>query len=109
MLLYFKTANSRSFEQEVEFSMIAADYGERLRENTVSLPQYGVSVLKSSVIYGANASGKSNLLQAMADGKNTILYSWRNSLDEKLRHYYNKNHESNKNLPTLYVFGILLE
>lgn len=109
MLLYFKTENFRSFEQEIEFSMIAADYGEKLLENTVPLPQYGVSVLKSSVIYGANASGKSNLLKAMIEGREIIVKSPSKVLDDKLPHYYNKNGDKNRQQPTLYVFGILID
>jgi len=58
MLLYFKTANSRSYQQKVEFSMIAADYGNKQLDHTIFLESYGISVLKSSVIYGANAAGK---------------------------------------------------
>ena len=61
MICYFKTKNFRSFAEEVEFSMIAADYGDKLSENIIPLEGYGVSVVKSAVIYGANASGKSNL------------------------------------------------
>jgi hypothetical protein len=109
MLLYFKTANSRSFAEEVEFSMIAADFGDKLLENTISLDKYGVSVLKSSVIYGANASGKSNLLKAMVDGSRVVLNRAQNLKGEELRHCYNKNQEINQSKPTRYVFGIFVD
>lgn len=108
MLLYFKTANSRSYQQEVEFSMIAADYGMKQLDSTIVLDRYGVSVLKSSVIYGANAAGKSNLLKSIVDGVQLILNSSKNNKGEPLPHFYNKNQRVNQSKPTLSVFGLFL-
>ena len=62
MLLYFKTANNLSFDEEVEFSMVAGNYTE-LPESTVYLEKQKVSVVKSAAIFGANASGKTNLIK----------------------------------------------
>lgn len=107
MLLYFKTANSRSYQQEVEFSMIAADYGNKQLNHTIVLERYGVSVLKSSVIYGANAAGKSNLLKAIVDGVQLVLNSSKNHKGDLLPHFYNKNQPVNQSQPSLYVFGLL--
>ena len=90
MLLYFKTANSRSYQEEVEFSMIAADYGNKQLNHTIVLENYGISVLKSSVIYGANAAGKSNLLKAIVDGVQLVLNSLKNNKGENIPHFYNK-------------------
>ncbi|RKZ43276.1 MAG: hypothetical protein DRR00_29995 [Candidatus Parabeggiatoa sp. nov. 3] len=108
MLLYFKTANSRSYQEEVEFSMIAADYGQKQLDRTIVLERYGVSVLKSSVIYGANAAGKSNLLKSIIDGVQLILKSSKNNKGEPLPHFYNKNQRVNQSKPTLYVFGLFM-
>jgi len=108
MLLYFKTANSRSYQAEVEFSMIAADYGNKQLDHTIALESYGVSVLKSSVIYGANAAGKSNLLKAIIDGVELVLNSSKNNKGDRLPHFYNKNKQVNQAKPTLYVFGLLI-
>jgi uncharacterized protein len=108
MLLYFKTANSRSYQQEVEFSMIAADYGNKQLDHTLFLERYGVSVLKSSVIYGANAAGKSNLLKAIVDGVQLVLNSSKNNKGDPLPHFYNKNQQVNQSKPTWFVFGLLI-
>lgn len=108
MLLYFKTANSRSYQQQVEFSMVAADYGNKQLDHTIFLLNYGVSVLKSSVIYGANAAGKSNLLKAIVDGIQLVLNSSKNNKGDPLPHFYNKNQQINKSKPSLYVFGLLI-
>jgi len=65
MLIEFEVGNYRSFKKPVRLSMLAAkpikDY---LDENTFE--GGGYRLLKSAAIYGANASGKSNLLDAMA-------------------------------------------
>ena len=108
MLLYFKTANSRSYQEEVEFSMIAADYGNKQLNHTIFIEKYGISLLKTSVIYGANAAGKSNLLKAISDGVQLVLNSVKNNKGDSLPHFYNKNHLLNQSKPTLYVFGLLI-
>ncbi len=63
MLIRFTVENFLSFKDEVEFSMVAG----RFRKH----PDHIVKVrhlclLKTSVIYGANASGKTNLIKAMS-------------------------------------------
>ena len=63
MLVDFKVRNFASFRNEAELSMVAAPITEYQQENTA---RYGtLELLKSAVIYGANASGKSNLIRAM--------------------------------------------
>ncbi|MDM8519465.1 ATP-binding protein [Anaerolineales bacterium HSG6] len=89
--------------------MIAADYGDKLPENIIPLEGYGVSVVKSAVIYGANASGKSNLLKAMVDAADFIIRNLERSRDEALPHPYNKNYEGNNDSPTQYIFGIFVK
>jgi AAA15 family ATPase/GTPase len=72
MLIEFKVSNYRSFNEEVIFSMVAAP---RLRKtcNTFkthlkkdALPP----LLKTAVIYGPNASGKSNFVKALSTLEN---------------------------------------
>lgn len=68
MLLEFSVANYRSIKEELTLSMIAADklrsQDNRLdKENRIFISS-DLSLLKSAVIYGANASGKSNLIRA---------------------------------------------
>jgi uncharacterized protein len=63
MLLKFKVKNFRSIKDEIEISFEAANYKEH-PNNVASIDGIG-DILKSTVFYGANASGKSNLLKAM--------------------------------------------
>ena len=76
MLIQFSVENFRSFKDEVVLSLVAAPITER-KENTIQ----GVkpNLLKSAAIYGANASGKSNLLMAMAFMKDFVLTSSKES------------------------------
>jgi len=64
MLVEFSVENFLSFKEKVVFSMLASSDNEHEDYNVVTLPD-GTRVLKSAVIYGANASGKSNLLKAI--------------------------------------------
>lgn len=65
MLIEFEVGNYLSFKDPVRLSMVAANpIKEFIEENTFQAGRY--RLLKSAAIYGANASGKSNLLAAMA-------------------------------------------
>ena len=110
MFLYFKTQNNFSYEQPVELSMVAGNYSE-LQENLVPLPgKYEVSVLKSTVIYGANASGKSNILKAITSGINLILNSTKEiQIGDELPFFPNKNNKKNNKQPTSYTFGFFID
>lgn len=67
MLIEFSVANYRSFRDEATFSMVAnprqAQDGKSDDRNQFAAPG-DINLLKSAAIYGANASGKSNLIAA---------------------------------------------
>lgn len=71
MLVRFSVENFLSFDQRVVFSMIPGK--GVLKKNHKTTPVKGVSTLKTSVILGANASGKSNLIKAISFGKKMVL------------------------------------
>ena len=75
MLVEFSVENFRSFKDKVTFSMLASDDASHEDANVVTMPD-GKRLLKSAVIYGANASGKSNLLMAM-DFMSDLLFNSR--------------------------------
>jgi AAA15 family ATPase/GTPase len=68
MFLQFSVNNYRSIKDTVTFSMAC---GAKDNDNFFSIGKY--DLLPSAVIYGANASGKSNLLRAMAFMRNMVL------------------------------------
>jgi AAA15 family ATPase/GTPase len=61
MILELKIRNFLSFKDEVTFSFEATS-DTTLDEYYVAEPAPGIRVLKMAMVYGANASGKSNLL-----------------------------------------------
>ena len=80
MLVNFRFKNYRSFYQENVLSMEAVKDAELKSINTFSvdehiMPKGENELLKSAVIFGANASGKSNVIKALAYMKNVILFS----------------------------------
>ena len=71
MLIRFTIENFMSFRERQVFSMIPGKGS--LKSHHKSTPIKGVSALKAGVIYGANASGKSNLIKAIDFGRKTVL------------------------------------
>ena len=75
MLLSFKTQNYKSFKDETIFSMTAApkqtglDYS--IQKTTIAGKKH--RTLSTAVIYGPNASGKTNLIGAMDTMKELVL------------------------------------
>lgn len=64
MLIEFTVENFRSFESEATLSLRATPITERKDENVFSALSK-IKLLKNAVVYGANASGKSNLFMAI--------------------------------------------
>lgn len=68
MLIEFSVGNYRSFKDQVTLSMVAAPIvaeDKEIDQRNVFTVDEDLTLLKSAAIYGANASGKSNLAQAM--------------------------------------------
>lgn len=73
MFLEFTVANFLSFKEKKTLSLDAAPIKEH-PENIFKTARY--KLLKSAIIYGANASGKSNLLKAMSTMRWLVLQSF---------------------------------
>ena len=109
MLLYFKGLNISSY-QDIDFSMVAGNYREH-PESKVELKKYGVDVLKSAVVYGANASGKSNFLKVISRGMLFVKNSFSGGQEENnhIPFFYNENHNENLKKPVSFKYGILID
>ena len=77
MIVSFSVTNFRSFREKATWSLVAsaADATTREDDNVVALPAFGLRLLKSAVVYGANASGKTKLIEALIFSKQFILTS----------------------------------
>ena len=65
MLIRFTVENFLSFKDEVEFSMVPGKTRRHTDHIYVDERRKDIRLLKTGVIYGANASGKTNLIKAM--------------------------------------------
>ena len=72
MLIKFSLENWMSFRDEVTFSMVASRERQH-SERVPRLKKYGTNVLPIAAIYGGNASGKTNLVRALAFAKEFIV------------------------------------
>lgn len=76
MLIDVKFKNYRSIKEEQNFSLEATSLKLKSGNTFTPLSDYkNLKLLKSAVIYGANASGKSNLIRLMWTLRNFILNS----------------------------------
>jgi len=85
MLIEFSIENYRSFGEPVTLSMVATPLKGRTREiDRANVFEAGGShrLLRSAAIYGANASGKTNLVRALRDMRAMVLNSARESNEE---------------------------
>lgn len=75
MLLEFKAINYKSFREELIFSMIPAPKQKGLDYSILKekVGKYIYKGLSSAIIYGSNASGKTNIIGAMDTFKNIVL------------------------------------
>jgi AAA15 family ATPase/GTPase len=71
MLIRFTIENFLSFRDKEIFSLLPSK--GTLKPQHKSKPIKGTSVLKTAVVFGANASGKSNLIKAIEFGKRLVL------------------------------------
>jgi len=75
VLIEFSVQNFRSFREEQRLSMVASDK-HALPESLIEVPALGKQrLLRTAVIYGPNASGKSNLFNAFAFVRSLIVGS----------------------------------
>jgi AAA15 family ATPase/GTPase len=80
MLIEFSVENFLSFKDLTTFSMVVAKSFKEYKDSHTIEVEKNLTLLKSAIIYGNNASGKSNLLEAMSFMKATILNSFRDAL-----------------------------
>ena len=82
VLLAFRAENARSFKDETELSMLSTAMAEKQYVRAVPWREGGspVRVLPAAGAFGANGSGKSNLLKVMADMRRLVLNSFRSGV-----------------------------
>ena len=82
MLLEFTVGNYRSFNKKCTLSLYAQSIGDDPKTNVIE--KEGVKILKTAAIYGANSSGKSNLILALGTMGRCVLSSVKLNDDDEL-------------------------
>lgn len=105
-LIEFKVANFLSFKELTTFSMVAAKSVKEKQDTNTSDSGKNYHLLNSAVLYGNNASGKSNLIKAIDFMKNRVLKSYKESLDDEGPQTFSKYHfalnSNNHDLPMFF-------
>lgn len=111
MLMRFSVYNFLSFPYKIniEGNVIPTEfilYAGRTESFQERLSQFGGrKVLKFASVYGANAAGKSNLVNAVESGKEIVL----GNLEDFSEDCYCRNEASNKDKPTMFEYEFAVE
>lgn len=101
MLVSFKISNFLSFNKEQNFSMVPSLVDENT--NHINLIK-NVRLLKMGIILGANSSGKSNLLKAIAVGTNLIT----GDAPANYKSFFCKINKENQDKETLFEYSFYI-
>ena len=111
MLVQLTVSNFKSFNDETSFSMVSSKKIQGNKEHRVDL-MTSTSILKYATIYGANASGKSNLIYVFRFIQNCL----RGAIPVEATDLFCKSNKNNINTPsefeiqlsinnTIYAYG----
>jgi uncharacterized protein len=116
MLITFKISNFLSFDTGIAFSMRAGQTRELPSHYVAGKGRNGIDILKSALLYGANASGKSNFIKAIEFVKNLVYKGLENTATENK--YFRLNANSSQSDTTfeiefkcgekMYAYGAIL-
>ncbi len=81
MLIHFSVRNYKTFKEKATLNLVASNYDTTTREseNVFLADPFSLRLLKSAVVYGANASGKSKFIEALAFMRRFVLSSSKES------------------------------
>ena len=112
-LISFRTKNARSYREEAVLTFDALRIGNPdVVHEFSAVPSKPLRILPVAGIYGANASGKTAILRAMADMREAVLGSLSSSQTEfSLRHPFllSTNDDETDPVPTEYCVELLID
>ena len=104
MIIEFIVKNWKSFRDETKLSFVAGKTAGNEREIPI-VNNYNLSLLPISAIYGGNASGKSNLVEAFKFAQQLVVNGKGNDITTKP---FFKDNESDSN-PCCFNFKLLID
>jgi len=105
MLVRFRVGNFLSFKDVQEFSLIKGKPKNKIERVYETDKSDKLKVLKFAAIFGANASGKSNLVSGMLFARKTIL----NGLKPSSKHLHYKLESDYGSKPSYFEFEVLID
>ncbi|WP_370561535.1 ATP/GTP-binding protein [Lactiplantibacillus plantarum] len=90
MLVDFRVTNFRSFRNEQDFSMQTGQRVRKYKENN-TMQIKNERILKSALVFGANANGKTNLMNALMTLKRLVLAPTSNEVEPLLTDTFGHN------------------
>ena len=103
MLLRVSVENYKSFNQKEELSLISSSKIQTHKNHRIKIKQ--TNVLKHSVVYGANASGKSNLVKVIGFIKDVLM----EGLPVQSANDYCRNCDENRNRESVFEIQFTVE
>lgn len=100
-IIQFSVQNFKAFKDKVTFSMSAR------KNDDHTFKVNGENLLKTSFIYGPNASGKTSLFEAVLNFRQTVLLSANN--DSKLPYNNYKAHKKDTDEPIVFELAFTLD
>jgi uncharacterized protein len=104
MIIKFIVSNFKSFKEKTEFNMIAGNY--KRHDSHVFKSSAGLNLLRTSAIYGSNASGKSNFICAL-ERLQEIVVDGTLDIKDKISVSKFKLDETSMELPTVFEIEFL--
>ncbi|MBQ0070768.1 MAG: ATP-binding protein, partial [Spirochaetales bacterium] len=108
MLLSFHFDNYKCFSDRIDFSMVSSSKITKMIDHRMILGKNknnSIRVMKHAAIYGANASGKSSVIQAMEYFQNTVVQGLSTFNNEQ----YCRNKRENASRDSLFEIRIELD
>ena len=107
VLLRFTIENFRSIAERKSIILMPMTIEDEPRSNVVKVGN--IDYLRTIAIYGANSSGKSNLIQGLKSMENLVLNSVKINDDEELLYDPYRLNASKENTPTLYEVDFITD
>ena len=103
MLIQVNVQNFKSFNELNSLNLIASNKLRKQKERLYESDT--ISLLKSTVIYGSNASGKSNFVEVLRFMKECVMNQ---EIPIESYNWYCRNHEDNKEKISSFSVQLLL-
>ncbi len=108
MIISFRVGNYLSFKEKNDLMFTPKSIRDNQDECVFKTKHTSLKLLKGGAIIGANASGKSNILKALAFMRNLVLNSWHTGANDSIDVEQFKLNPKNLDLPSYFEIEFLI-